>query len=210
MKKLIAAIAIALMLMPVASAGNTWFICRKSSGLVVPYTYLNMGDDDGTEGTVAVDKVFGTVYNDTVGASASVDLSGVWVAHIWFGVLSDGEATITVEIGNYSQNELGGWTFDSFGSATTTKSFTITYPDYINIPVTTTDHIVNEGDRVAVRITYTTDIFTNIDLYVKTNGFSYIQSTSTTPDFPVPELSSLFLMLGGICVAMPIMAKKRK
>ncbi|PKK81674.1 MAG: hypothetical protein CVT47_01230 [Thermoplasmata archaeon HGW-Thermoplasmata-2] len=190
------ALAISLItLVPNASAAVTqkWCLLKDSAGVSGADYKMQKAENAGSSTNVFISdagdyKIW--VANEV--ATESVGLSGDWAVKIAYGSGAAPDIYIGV--------------LDPDTGAFTPKGSRSSFPNNAEFTVTTTDHIIPNGDYLAIKIVNNEGsgqtIFTTL---ASGQSRAWIKSPSTDPGYPVPELSTLILMSSGLVAGTAIL-----
>ena len=194
-----------------ASSAQTWYL--------TPVDYVGPKANDGTEHHH--DKVMSKtpVFDDHVAFTsaktmwwyaenpAECSLSfgvGTWRVHLYHDKMDQSDEygqTLTADIFKVASD--GSATQIATGSSITTPSSTDTV--IVCSPLGTHDFAA--GERLAVRISWSST--NQLWIYYSSTKPSTLQSPSSDPGYPVPELPGFALLAAGLLILIPLILSRR-
>jgi hypothetical protein len=166
--------------------GQAWYLTDFVSGVSGADYRMIGGSGDGTSQWLTILAGYSRVW--VAASSLSADersnivcrMSGIWWVTIRANGVSRWQSTLTVDIGVFATGSPGNFTSKGNSGTITLSSG---WADY-TFGVTTSDHAVNPGEYLAIRVNATGSGNVGLDVSGVTNSPCYVISPSTADDYP--------------------------
>jgi hypothetical protein len=195
----LALIVLLLYAVPTVDAQQTWYLTDNSSSInigggveYVMYKDFGNGNSDVTLGK-------NTYWIADQPAQTTLDMSGTWTVCLVCNV----GGTVDVSIG--AVNTTKGSKYDPAATATNV----ILNSGANTITLLPTSFVIYPGEYLAIEIKPKKGTTPVIDVTGVTNSPSYVQYSSSIPSYPIPEFTTIALLVAGFVTVAGLMRWKR-